>query len=67
MITLIQRISDVLNNTKRFDNIGYSSRTVGEGYMMLDFDGKRYAVKLVEIPNPSENPFVDLDRVQYQL
>ena len=67
MITVIDKLREVLNCVKGFDNVGYSGRTAPDGYMMLDYNGKRYAVKLVEIKNPSLDPFRDLDRVQYHL
>lgn len=66
MITVIQKIHEVLNLIKDFQT-GYSSKNVSDGYMMITYKDKRYAVKLVEIENPSENPFDDLDRIQYML
>lgn len=66
MITVIQKIHEVLNLIKDFQT-GYPSKNVSDGYMMITYKDKRYAVKLVEIENPSENPFDDLDRIQYML
>lgn len=66
MITVIQKIHEVLNLIKDFQT-GYSSKNASDGYMMITYKDKRYAVKLVEIENPSENPFDDLDRIQYML
>ena len=66
MITVIQKIHEVLNLIKDFQT-GYSSKTVSDGYMLISYKDKRYAVKLVEIENPSENSFDDLDRIHYML
>lgn len=66
MITVIQKIHEVLNLIKDFQT-GYSSKTVSDGYMLISYKDKRYAAKLVEIENPSENPFDDLDRIHYML
>ena len=67
MFKVIHRIHEVLNMVKGFDNVGYSSDTVGDGYLMIDFEGKRYAVTLVEIPNPSEDPFKDMKDIRYKI
>lgn len=67
MLAVIQRLHEVLNSVKGFDNVGYAGNTVHQGYMMLDYQGKRYAVKLVEIEKPSINPFNDLDKLKYHV
>ena len=35
-----------------------------DGYMIIDCDKKRYAVKIVEIKNPSLDVFRDLDTIR---
>lgn len=67
MINVIIRLREILNSIKGFDNVGYSSESAPDGYMMLDYKGKRYAVKLVEIVHPSDNPFNDMKRIRYYL
>lgn len=61
---LIHKMHEVLNNIKDFE-AGYSSKTSGDGYMLIEYKGKRYAVKAVEIDTPSENVFKDIERVKY--
>ncbi|MEE0968731.1 MAG: hypothetical protein U0M06_05100 [Clostridia bacterium] len=62
--TLIHKIHQTLSVIKDFE-AGYSSKTVGDGYMLIEYQGKRYAVKIVEIETPSESISKDIDRVQY--
>ena len=62
--TLIHKIHQTLSVIKDFET-GYSSKTVGDGYMLIEYQGKRYAVKIVEIETPSESISKDIDRVQY--
>ena len=67
MFAVISKICKILNEVKGFDNAGYSTETACEGYMMLDYNGKRYAVKLVEVDNPSEDPFKDMKDIRYKI
>lgn len=67
MAALIMYLHRILNQIKGFDNVGYSSQTIDDGYMMMDYCGKRYAVKIVEIKDPSIDPFYDLKRTHYYL
>ena len=60
---LIHKMHEVLNHIKGFE-VGYSTKTVGDGYMLIEYKGKRYAVKAVEI-NPSEDIFKDIEKVKY--
>lgn len=61
---IITKLHEVLNMIKGF-TAGYSSATFEDGYMMIEYNGKRYVVKLTEIQNPSENPVDDLDRLRW--
>lgn len=61
---LIAKLHEVLNMIKDF-RAGYSTKNAGDGYMMVEYKGKRYAVKIEEIKNPSENAVDDIDRLQY--
>ena len=61
---LVTKVHKVLNEVKDFD-VGYSSDTMANGYMLIEYKGKRYAVKAVEISNPSESIFEDIDQTQY--
>lgn len=56
---LISKIHDVLNHIKDF-NAGYSSKTICDGYMLIEYKGERYAVKAVKIDTPNEDIFKDI-------
>lgn len=61
---LIGKLHEVLNLIKDF-TAGYSTRNMDKGLMMIQYKGKRYAVKVSEIKNPSENAIDDIDRLEY--
>lgn len=61
---IIRALHRVLNLMKDF-TAGYSSKNMGKGLMLVEYEGKRYAIKVVEIENPSESPLDDLDRLEY--
>ena len=61
---IVARLHEVLNMIKDF-SAGYSTRNMDKGLMMIEYKGKRYAVKVSEIKNPSENPFTDVDNLEY--
>ncbi len=61
---LIHKIHSILGNVKDFET-GYSSKTIGDGYMLIEYKGKRYAVKAVEIDNQRDDISKDIDRVKY--
>ena len=42
---VITKIHEVLNNVKGFE-AGYSTKNMSEGYMMIEYKGKRYAARL---------------------
>lgn len=65
MNQLIDKIYRILNACKGFE-AGYSSDTASKGYFYIEYEGKAYAVKMVEMPmNNDESSFSRLDKVQY--
>ena len=63
---IITKMHEVLNNVKGFE-AGYSTKNMDDGYMLIDYNGKRYAVRLKEIKNPNDNPIEDINYLQYYL
>ena len=63
---IITKIYEVLNNVKGFE-AGYSTKNMDAGYMMIEYNGKRYAVKMKEIKIPCDNPVKDIDNLEYYL
>ena len=61
-MTLIQKLHQILNLCKGFET-GYSSGD--KNHMLIIYEGKRYAVKIAEIENPSEDAFEDISRLKY--
>ena len=61
---IISAIYDALSLMKGFE-VGYSTDTFKEGRMIIDYEGKRYAVKLEEVKNPSADMSDDLDRLKW--
>ena len=61
---LIHKMHEVLNNIKNFE-AAYSTESYGDGYMLIEYKGKRYAVKAVEIIDPSENIIKDIHDIKY--
>ena len=61
---LITKVHRVLNEVKDFE-VGYSTKNIDDGYMLIVYKGKRYAVKAVEITNPSEDIVKDVEQTQY--
>lgn len=64
MRDLIIRLHEIINLIKDF-TAGYGSETLSDGKMLIEYKGKRYAVKIEEIQNPSENVFKDIQRLKY--
>ena len=61
---LILKIYEILNLCKDFD-VGFNSSV--KDCMIIDYNGRRYAVNFTEITNPDENMFNDLGRLdQYK-
>ena len=63
---IITKMHEVLNNVKGFA-AGYSTRNMSDGYMLIDYNGKRYAVRMREIENHNDNPVKDIDNLQYYI
>ena len=61
---IIQALHRVLNLMKDF-TAEYSTKNMDKGLMIVEYDGKRYALKVVEIENPSEGAVDDFDRLEY--
>ena len=59
---LIHKLHRILNLCKGFE-AGYSSSN--NDRMLIEHEGKRYAVKIVEIENPSKNIFDDIKNLKY--
>ena len=63
---IISKMFEVLNELKDFE-AGYSTKNVDRGYMLIEYRGKRYAVKVAEITNPSDNIVEDIETTQYYI
>lgn len=61
---IIQALHQVLNLMKDF-TAGYSTKNMDKGLMIVEYEGKRYALKVVEIENPSKRAVDDFDRLEY--
>ena len=61
---IIQTLHQVLNLMKDF-TAGYSTKNMDKGLMIVEYEGKRYALKVVEIENPSKRAVDDFDRLEY--
>lgn len=67
MKNLIYKIYSILNACKGF-SAGYSSDTAANGYFYIEYEGKAYAVKMVEMPmKDNESSFDRLGKVQYYI
>lgn len=67
MNQIIDKIHRILNACKGF-TAGYSSDTSSGGYFYIEYEGKAYAVKMVEMPmHNDESSFSRLGKVQYYL
>lgn len=67
MAQLIDKIYRILNACKGF-TAGYSSDTAANGYFYIEYEGKAYAVKMVEMPmKDNESSFDRLGKVQYYI
>ena len=63
---IITKMHEVLNNVKGFE-AGYSTKNMSDGYMLIEYNGKRYAVRMTEIEKPNDNPVKDIDNLQYYI
>lgn len=59
-MNLIRKIYEILNLCKDFD-VGFTSLI--PNCMIIDYNGRRYAVNFTEILNPSESIFDDLGKL----
>ena len=61
---IIRKLYEILNLCKDFE-VGYNSAC--KDSMIIDYNGRRYAVNFTEITNPDKNMFNDLGRLdQYK-
>ena len=63
---IIPKLFEILNEVKNFTP-GYSTKNMDRGYMLIEYKGKRYAVKFAEITNPSERAVDDIETTQFYL
>ena len=61
---IVAKLHEVLNMIKDF-SARYSTKNAGDGYMLIQHKGKRYAVKITEIEALSEKAVDDIDRLEY--
>lgn len=61
---VVIKLCEALNMIKDFV-AGYSTRSLDDGYLLITYRGKRYAVKISEIENPSEDVVKDIDKLPY--
>ena len=64
MKNLIYKLYSILNACKGF-SAGYSSDIAANGYFYIEYEGKAYAVKMVEMPmKDNESSFDRLGKVE---
>ena len=64
MSQLVDKIYRILNACKGF-TAGYSSDTAAKGYFYIEYEGKAYAMKMVEMPmKDNESSFDRLGKVE---
>lgn len=66
MNELIIKLHEVLNLIKDF-TVGYGNNSLRDGRMLIVYKGKRYAVRIVEFENPSDNDWKNIDNLKYQI
>lgn len=66
MFDLVESLHKVLNMVKDF-GAGYCASTAWNGYMLLKYKDKRYAVKMVEMSETDQkiDGFDAIENVQY--
>lgn len=64
MNSIIIKLHDILNLIKGF-GVGYSSKSLSQGKMLIEYDGKRYCLELREIKCPSKTFLDDVRNLQY--
>ena len=61
---VINALFDALTMLKGFD-AGINSNTIHEGKMLIEHNGKRYAVQLTEIKESSDDILDDIAELEY--
>ena len=65
MTELIRKISCILGEIKDFNTV-YSSKTIGDGKMIIEYKGTRYAVFIEEMGKcDDEETFRAINRLQH--
>ena len=64
MKQIILELYDILNMLKGFC-AAYSSNTIHQGKMLIEYNDKRYVLELREIKNPSKDIFDDILNLQH--
>lgn len=59
---IIHKLYEILELCKGF-KAGYDGND--DEHMLIEYKGKRYAVKIAEIEHPSENIFDDIRNIRY--
>lgn len=62
MLNLIHKIFEILNECKNF-KVGYSSASAPNGYMMIEYNNIKYAVRIIEMPQCAQRAS-DLDALE---
>ena len=63
---VITKIHEVLNNVKGFE-AGYSTKNMDDGYMMIIYNGKPYAVKIKEVEDSKNDLVTITSNLQYYI
>lgn len=61
---IIHALFDALTIIKGFD-AGINSKTIRDGKMLIEYNGKRYAVQLTEIKEQSDDIIDDIAKLEY--
>lgn len=66
MFELIDKLHMVLNMVKDF-GAGYTTKTAGDGYILMSYKENKYAVKIIKMDDDDQNKDIwkAIDCVQY--
>ena len=60
------KVAEALNHIKGFE-CGYSTKTFEEGYLLIEIDGVRFAVKMEKFVNQEMDLSKAVDQVKYNV
>ena len=63
---IITKMHEVLNNVKGFE-AGYSTKNMDDGYMMIIYNRKPYAVKIKEVKDTNNDLVTITNNLQYYI